>query len=181
MKRRAIPPLFAVIIPLLCAQSTSAHEEWVASLTRFEHVYETAKPLGEIRVKYCAAEAKDGRPSLQVNCGNSSVDVPPAALLDLPGAQWDGLTVAFSLTSFDVKTKRWVDRPYFNLSVPLRGPPGKQWSRTWVYFSFDGDGTFKGRSLKRFSDNVDTNSISVLWKDWPIDKGIEAVDVLPKD
>ena len=90
----------------------------------------------------------------------------------------------FSLTSYDVDTRQWVDRPYVYVLVPLLGPAGAEnWQQTWVTFHFTPKG-FTDRKLKRSIDmgpsaaDPRSNTIRTIWADWPIGKGVTAAEAL---
>ena len=163
-----------VPVLVLAAAFASAHEDVIAPLAKVEKVYAAAKPLGQLRVTYSGAE-RDKGPGLAVECELFRVSVPAKGLADLPRPDWESFFAAYSLTSY--QSGKWIDRPYVYVQVPLNGPAGRAWERTWVTFHFDADGKLV-RRIKRFISDRGTNSTRVIWKEWAIGSGVSAEAVL---
>ena len=159
----------------LAATPASAHEDTIAPLSKVEKVYAAPKPLGELRVTYSGAGRGKGPGRLAVGCDAFRGDVPAEGLSDLPRPDWERFFAAYSLTSYE--RGKWTGRPYVYVQVPLNGPAGEAWERTWVTFHF-GAGGKPIRRIKRFIPDEATNSVRVLWKDWKIGSGVSAERLL---
>jgi hypothetical protein len=175
----------ALVLAAFAVGRTRAHEEMIGPLVVIEKVYDAPEPLGRIVVRYDATEAE---PTLHLRHGRMIAKVPADALRDLPRPNWDAMTVPYAMTSFDVKTRAWVDRPYFYISVPLHGPAGKTWPTTAALFFFDKAGRLSERKLKQFMPIKDgrprpdlppgeADVIDAINEDWPAG-GVESAEDL---
>lgn len=164
----------AMLTITFTALPAGAHEDQIAPLAKVEKTYAAPRPLGTLTATWMAKQSGEN-PSLVVACDLFRVNVPVKGLVDLPRPDWGNFTVAYSLTSYEAG--KWVERPYVYLSVLLHGPAGQTWRQTWATFHFDADGKLV-RQIKRFIPDEATNSISVVWKEWPIGKGVSATTVL---
>ena len=151
------------------------YEEDIASVTKVETTYDTPKPLGQLKVMYAAAKGET-KATLKVECDLFKGEVNAKELEDLPRANWDTMEMLYSLTSYDVESKTFVERPYVYVKVPLWGPPGgDMWQRTWVEYHFDDKGACV-RKLRRDvpgRSNNGLNIVRVIGVEWPAGKGAE--------
>jgi hypothetical protein len=166
--------LLALSFLAFAAPFAAAHEDQIGPLVKVEKTYAAPTPLGPIRALYVAA-TKEAKASLLIKSDAFEVNVPAEGLSDLPRPDWDRFTVAYSLTSY--ANGRFVERPYVYLSVVLYGPPGQSWEQTWATFHVDADGKLT-RKVKRFVDVEKSNSIRVIWRDWPIGGKATAAEIL---
>jgi hypothetical protein len=171
--RYRTPFLFALCVVTVVPFAV-AHEDQMASLAKADKTYIASKPLGSIRVVYTVATAA-AKASLSIKSDMFDVTVPEAGLADLPRPDWDHFDIAYSLTS--IANGKWVERPYAYLLLRLYGPAGQNWEQTWAIFHVDADGKLT-RQIKRFVPDPKSNSIRVIWKDWPIGGTATAAEIL---
>jgi hypothetical protein len=151
----------------------AAREDMGATLESFEKSYTASAPIGRIRLGYSARNPD--KQTLALECRLFKGTVPTAGLADLPGPDWDALTVAYSTTTTPIV--EGVDlEPYVYVLVPLRGPRGEVWEQTWVIFHFDAHGL--KRKIKRFAHDAVHDWTEVTWNDWPIGSGMSAEQAL---
>src|SRR5687768_3884025 len=132
--------LFFLALPAL------AHEETLGRLRAFDKTYDAAAPFHTIRVTF--SMPKDAA-VIRVETDVCKLDVPQDHLLDLPRPDFERLTVPHSATSFDAQAKKWVERGYLTVKIPLHGTATQAWADTFAVLHFDQDGTFKHRTLTR--------------------------------
>ena len=131
--------------PFLFVRIAGAHVDKVGPLVVIQKIYEVDDPIGRITIRYDCSDPK--HPMLEIRSNLFQAALPSSAILNLPGPDWAGMMAPYSMVSFDSALKRFVDRPYLYLLVPLRGPPGNSWSRATVRFFFDDQGKLKERQL----------------------------------
>lgn len=163
-----------------------AHSDWIGPLIIVEKVYGTPEPIGRITVRYDGSDAE--KPTLTLSSNLFQIKLPPHLLLNLPSPDWDNMRVPWSMTSFDLETKKFVNRPYLYISVPLRGVKGEFWISASVQFFFDKQGLLKERHLRRdvllkdirwrFSLPYSKEDDITVHADWPLDSTMTAEEVL---
>jgi hypothetical protein len=174
---------------LALAGSVFAHTDMIGPLVRVEKVYDAPAPIGRITVKFDATNADAA--TLELTSALFRASLPPNALRNLPRPNWDGLAVPYSLTSYDVETRQWVNRPYLYITLPVYGPAGRTWPSTSVQFSFDEKGGLKERRLKQHvpvKDGrprpdlppADTDFLHTLYEPWPVEGTESAEEVLSR-
>lgn len=162
---------FAMILILLFSFGLHigfAHEEMSAPVVRVEKVFAAKKPLGNIHVVYAETEEPDKEPVLRLSCDLFKASVAAAELKGLPRSDWGAINVYFSMTSFDVATKKFIEKPYLNIMVPVLDPEVTNSLGTWVHYLFDAEGKFTGRMIKQFVPYKDINATKVIWEEWPV-------------
>ena len=159
---------------LALAAVLPAHEDRIGPLVQVQKVSAVPKPIGRTTLTWDAGAGETPAPSLKLQCDLFAAAVPANGLADLPRPDFNPMHVAWSLTSFGPERK-WVDRPYLYVVIPLHGPAGQAWEQTWVTFHFDDKGAMT-RKFKRFV-RAGENSVSVFWKDWPVGGGVSAEDL----
>ena len=166
-----------------------AHSDMIGPLLIVEKVYGPPAPIGRITVRYDGTN--EAEPTLKLSSNLFSTTLSAKLLRDLPRPNWNALSVPYSFTSIEPKTRKIIEQPYLYITVPLYGPAGQSWPGVSVEFHFDSSGKVSKRILKQFVPvkdkrprldlpHAEADYIDSIYENWPLDSRESAEAVLAR-
>ena len=179
-----MPTMRTQLLLILClgcapfAGRAWAHRDRIPSLLVVEKVYAADAPLGHIAVRYDGTDEANPKLNLRTELFRSAV--PTKMLRALSRPDWERLSLFYSLTSFEPKTGKLVERPYLYLAVPLRGPTGKSAPKVYIELHFRSDGKLSKRTLRAKFSPVRSDGTETIYQDWPLNSAESSDAVLDR-